>query len=67
MGLDTKTYWLTDRQSQCDFDFDLSQEQLAVSTRREQSAQETQVKFSQRGSWEQRRQTDVENLVRVSL
>jgi hypothetical protein len=21
-GLDTKTYWLTDRQSQCDFDFD---------------------------------------------
>jgi hypothetical protein len=24
MGLDTKTYWLTDRQSQCDFDFDLN-------------------------------------------
>jgi hypothetical protein len=24
MGLDTKTYWLTHRQSQCDFDFDLS-------------------------------------------
>jgi hypothetical protein len=23
MGLDTSTYWLTDRQSQCDFDFDL--------------------------------------------
>jgi hypothetical protein len=22
MGLDTKTYWLTDRQSQCDFHFD---------------------------------------------
>jgi hypothetical protein len=22
MGLDTKTYWLTDRQSQCDFDFE---------------------------------------------
>jgi hypothetical protein len=22
MGLDTKTYWLTDRQSQCDFEFD---------------------------------------------
>jgi hypothetical protein len=22
MGLDTKTHWLTDRQSQCDFDFD---------------------------------------------
>jgi hypothetical protein len=22
MGLNTKTYWLTDRQSQCDFDFD---------------------------------------------
>jgi hypothetical protein len=24
MGLDTKTYWLTDRQSQCEFDFDLT-------------------------------------------
>jgi hypothetical protein len=24
MGLDTKTYWLTDRQSQCDFNFALS-------------------------------------------
>jgi hypothetical protein len=23
MGLDTKIYWLTDRQSQCDFEFDL--------------------------------------------
>jgi hypothetical protein len=23
MGLDTKTYWLTDRQSQCDFDLSL--------------------------------------------
>jgi hypothetical protein len=22
MGLDAKTYWLTDRQSQCDFDFE---------------------------------------------
>jgi hypothetical protein len=22
MGLGTKTYWLTDRQLQCDFDFD---------------------------------------------
>jgi hypothetical protein len=27
MGLDTKTYWLTDRQSQCDFDFDLDEGQ----------------------------------------
>jgi hypothetical protein len=24
MGLDTKTYWLTDRQSQCDFDFNFN-------------------------------------------
>jgi hypothetical protein len=24
MGLDIKTYWLTDCQSQCDFDFDLT-------------------------------------------
>jgi hypothetical protein len=22
MGLDIKTYWVSDRQSQCDFDFD---------------------------------------------
>jgi hypothetical protein len=26
MGLDTKIYWLTDRQSQCDFDFEFSVE-----------------------------------------
>jgi hypothetical protein len=25
MGLDTKTYWLTDRQSQSDFDFDFEE------------------------------------------
>jgi hypothetical protein len=25
MGLDTKTYWLTDRQSQCDFNFETSE------------------------------------------
>jgi hypothetical protein len=25
MGLDTKTYWLADSQSQCDFDFDFDQ------------------------------------------
>jgi hypothetical protein len=24
MGFDTKTYWLTDRQLQCNFDFDLN-------------------------------------------
>jgi hypothetical protein len=28
MGLDTKTYWLTDRQSQYDFDFDSELEEL---------------------------------------
>jgi hypothetical protein len=25
MGLDTKTHWLTDRQLQCNFDFDLQE------------------------------------------
>jgi hypothetical protein len=30
MGLDTKTDWLHDRQSQCDFDFDLSSVQFSV-------------------------------------
>jgi hypothetical protein len=25
MGLDTKTYWLTDRQSQCNFNFNFNQ------------------------------------------
>jgi hypothetical protein len=26
MRLDTKTYWLTDSQSQCDFDFDFTRQ-----------------------------------------
>jgi hypothetical protein len=46
MGLDTKTYWLTDRQLQCDFDFDLnlesdriSSEQLQVSRKLEEWVQ----------------------------
>jgi hypothetical protein len=30
MELDTKTYWLTDRQSQCDFDFDFDRENANV-------------------------------------
>jgi hypothetical protein len=38
MGLDTKTYWLSDRQSQCDFDFDFDFDpvscQLKVSLRK---------------------------------
>jgi hypothetical protein len=33
MGLDTKTYWQTDRQSQCDFDFDCSVKQSLFMTR----------------------------------
>jgi hypothetical protein len=28
MGLDTKTYWLTNRQSQCDFDFNLTEKSV---------------------------------------
>jgi hypothetical protein len=28
MRLDTKTYWLTDRQSQCNFDFDYERDLL---------------------------------------
>jgi hypothetical protein len=32
MGLDTRTYWLTDRQSQCDFDFDYTVKILAANT-----------------------------------
>jgi hypothetical protein len=30
MGLDTKTYWLTDRQSQCNFDFEMKIRSSAV-------------------------------------
>jgi hypothetical protein len=30
MGLDTKSYWLTDRQSQCNFDFDFFPEIIVV-------------------------------------
>jgi hypothetical protein len=37
MVLDTKTYWLTDRQSQCNFDFDfdsgLDERELALENR----------------------------------
>jgi hypothetical protein len=29
MGLDTKIYWLTDRQSQCTFDFDFDARQFS--------------------------------------
>jgi hypothetical protein len=36
MGLDTKTYWLTARQSQCDFHFDfwIPQQKLLLHFRR---------------------------------
>jgi hypothetical protein len=37
MGLDTKTYWLTDRQSQCDFDFDFDLQVTSYKLRREVS------------------------------
>jgi hypothetical protein len=30
MGLDTNIYWLTDRQSQCDFDFDFNSSEFSV-------------------------------------
>jgi hypothetical protein len=33
MGLDTKTYWLTDRQSQCNFDSDFDKNNNGRSTR----------------------------------
>jgi hypothetical protein len=35
MGLDTKTYWLTDRQSQCDFDFDFDLLAASIQERRD--------------------------------
>jgi hypothetical protein len=35
-GLDTKTYWLTDRQSQCDFDFDYTTEHYTAQINLEQ-------------------------------
>jgi hypothetical protein len=39
MGLDTKTYWLTDRQSQCDFDFDFDFEGDAETEERQMQRQ----------------------------
>jgi hypothetical protein len=45
MGLDTKTYWLTERQSQCDFDFDLGWE-LRIRTMRFQSYGEFRERIS---------------------
>jgi hypothetical protein len=49
MGLDTKTYWLTDRQSQCDFesDFDFDNEKVL---RRQMEEKELNVRWSP--AWE---------------
>jgi hypothetical protein len=41
MGLDTKTYCLTDRQSQCDFDFGLTAESSWQEPDGESSREET--------------------------
>jgi hypothetical protein len=53
MGLDTKTHWLTDRQSQCDFDFDLTVSQnveWVVGERRGNESRESTVKRVDRKS-----------------
>jgi hypothetical protein len=48
MGLDTKTYWLTDRQSQCDFDFDFELEEsvIVAGSRSSKKNQEVLVSYS---------------------
>jgi hypothetical protein len=43
MGLDTKTYWLTDRQSRCDFDFDLKWSQKSEEEPEYERIQEDQM------------------------
>jgi hypothetical protein len=43
MELDTKTYWLTDRQSQCNFDFDFDIDFLKSS--RELSVADSRGRF----------------------
>jgi hypothetical protein len=40
MGLDTKTYWLTDRQSQCDFDLKVNSVKKSVKRELEAGAEE---------------------------
>jgi hypothetical protein len=49
MGLNTMTYWLTDRQSQCDFDFDLSLEYETVKYGHESRGTRTQELLRWRG------------------
>jgi hypothetical protein len=50
MGLNTKTYWLADRQSQCDFDFDreVSRSWDAVNERQEAVMEMRQLKVQLR-------------------
>jgi hypothetical protein len=48
MGLDTKTYWLTDRQSQCDFDFDFD---LSVQFLSECGGMQLAVRFPSVNMW----------------
>jgi hypothetical protein len=47
IGLDTKTYWLTDRQSQCDFD--LSQLITVSQSVSSQLSEEEEIKGRLRG------------------
>jgi hypothetical protein len=47
MGLDTKTYCLTDRQSQCDFDFDFAWSSQAV----EELGVKQSVEENSEGRW----------------
>jgi hypothetical protein len=48
MGLDTKTYWLTDRQSQCDFDLEET-ERLVQSAYKRSECSQAAPQLSSRG------------------
>jgi hypothetical protein len=47
MELDTKTYWLTDRQSQCDLDLDLDLDSLRIA-----AAEDSWDPATAKDSWE---------------
>jgi hypothetical protein len=64
MGLDTKTYWLTDRQSQCDFDFDFDYDSRE---KRELDLGGLSVKRIGDRIRESREQSEIQTTVRDSL
>jgi hypothetical protein len=64
MGLDTQTYRLTDRQSQCDFDFGQTQTERRERQRRERQRRDkdrthTEIRDTEKRETEERSKTQI--------